>query len=110
MLDRYKVLGWKKFFLVFGMSDETFALTSSAKIPEGTDKGWFLLWITWLNETYWVVGATQGGLVGPYLKFDLRGLDFVLTTMFSVFIHVWRRNLMLSIAAGTICYMILIRM
>lgn len=29
---------------------------------------------------------------------------------FTVFIHVWRRNLMLSIAAGTICYMILIRM
>ena len=110
MLDRYKVLGWKKFFLVFGMSDETFALTSSAKIPEEADKGWFLRWITWLNETYWVVGATQGGLVGPYLKFDLRGLDFVLTTMFTVFIHVWRRNLMLSIAAGTICYMILIRM
>ena len=83
MLDRYKGLGWKKFFLVFGMSDETFALTSSAKVPEGVDRGWFLLWITWLDETYWVVGATVGGLIGPYLAFDLKGLNFVLTAIFS---------------------------
>lgn len=83
MLDRDKGLGWKKFFLVFGMSDETFALTSSAKVPEGVDRGWFLLWITWLDETYWVVGATVGGLIGPYLAFDLKGLDFVLTAIFA---------------------------
>ena len=56
MLEKYKGLGWKKFFLIFGMSDETFALTSASKIPEGTDKGWYLLWITWLDETYWVIG------------------------------------------------------
>lgn len=93
MLDRYKGLGWKKFFLVFGMSDETFALTSATKIPEGADKGWFLLWITWLDETYWVIGATLGGLIGPYLKFDLRGLDFVLTAMFTaIFTDNWLRE------------------
>lgn len=93
MLDRYKGLRWKKFFLVFGMSDETFALTSSAKVPEGVDRGWFLLWITWLDETYWVVGATVGGLIGPYLAFDLKGLDFVLTDIFSdIFSDNWLRE------------------
>lgn len=93
MLDRYKGLGWKKFFLIFGMSDETFALTSSTKIPEGADKGWFLLWITWLDEAYWVVGATLGGIIGPYLKFDLKGLDFVLTAMFTaIFADNWLRE------------------
>ena len=93
MLDRYKGLGWKKFFLIFGMSDETFALTSSAKIPQGADKGWFLLWITWLDEAYWVIGATLGGIIGPYLKFDLKGLDFVLTAMFTaIFADNWLRE------------------
>lgn len=93
MLDRYKGLRWKKFFLVFGMSDETFALTSSAKVPEGVDRGWFLLWITWLDETYWVVGATVGGLIGPYLAFDLKGLDFVLTAIFAdIFSDNWLRE------------------
>ncbi len=93
MLDRYKGLGWKKFFLIFGMSDETFALTSSTKIPGGADKGWFLLWITWLDEAYWVAGATLGGIIGPYLKFDLKGLDFVLTAMFTaIFADNWLRE------------------
>ena len=93
MLERYKGLGWKKFFLVFGMSDETFALTSSAKVPDGVDRGWYLLWITWLDETYWVIGATVGGLVGPFLTFDLRGLDFVLTAMFTaIFADNWLRE------------------
>lgn len=93
MLDRYKDTGWKKFFLVFGMSDETFALTSSTEIPEGADKGWFLLWITWLDEAYWVAGATLGGIIGPYLNFDLKGLDFVLTAMFAaIFADNWLRE------------------
>lgn len=93
MLDRYKDTGWKKFYLVFGMSDETFALTSSTEIPEGADKGWFLLWITWLDEAYWVAGATLGGIIGPYLNFDLKGLDFVLTAMFAaIFADNWIRE------------------
>ena len=93
MLEEYKGLGWKKFFLIFGMSDETFALTSASKIPEGTDKGWYLLWITWLDETYWVIGATLGGLIGPFLIFNLKGLDFVLTVMFTaIFADNWLRE------------------
>lgn len=93
MLERYRGLGWKKFFLIFGMSDETFALTSSTTVPDGTDRGWYLLWLTWLDETYWVAGATIGGLVGPLLTFDLRGLDFVLTAMFTaIFADNWMRE------------------
>lgn len=93
MLDRYKGLGWKKFFLIFGMSDETFALNSSTTVPKGVDRGWFLLFTTWLDETYWVVGATLGGLVGPFLKFDLRGLEFVLTAMFTaIFVDNWLKE------------------
>ena len=82
MLDRYKGLGWKKFFLVFGMSDETFALTSSAKVPEGVDRGWFLLWITWLDETYWVVGATVGGLLDLILPLISRAWTLCLPPYF----------------------------
>lgn len=93
MLDKYKGMGWKKFFLIYGMSDETFALTSVAKVPEGVDRGWFLLWLTWLDEGYWVVGATLGGLIGSLLSFDLRGLDFVLTAMFTaIFADNWLRE------------------
>lgn len=42
MLEKFKGTGWKKFFLIFGMCDETFSINYTAKIPEDVDKGWFL--------------------------------------------------------------------
>lgn len=111
MLDRYKGLGWKKFFLIFGMSDETFAQTSSLDIPKGVDRGWYLLWLTWLDETYWVVGATVGGLIGPLLTFNLQGIDFVLTAMFTaIFADNWIREKrhVSSVAGLAICALCLI--
>lgn len=33
----------------------------------------------------------------------------IIAVIFTVIIHLWRKNLMWSIAAGTICYMVLIR-
>ena len=46
MLEKYKGMGWKKFFLIFGMCDETFSINYTAEAPEGVDKGWFLFFIT----------------------------------------------------------------
>ncbi len=38
-----------------------------------------------------------------------RGVPEIVATLFTVFIHVWKRDMMLSIGVGTLCYMILIR-
>ena len=84
MLDKYKGLGWKKFFLIFGLCDETFSINCTARVPEGVDKGWFMLFVTLFNYLYWVTGATVGGLAGSLLTFDTKGLDFVMTAMFVV--------------------------
>lgn len=90
MLERFKGLGWKRPFLIYGMCDETFALNVSTPVPAGVDRGWFYLWVTWLNQAYWVAGATIGGLVGAHLPFSTEGLDFVLTALFAViFLDQW---------------------
>ena len=34
MLDKFKGLGWKKYYLIYGMCDETFSINYSAEIPE----------------------------------------------------------------------------
>ena len=41
MLEKYKGMGWKKFYLIFGMCDESFSINYTAEIPEGVDRGWF---------------------------------------------------------------------
>ena len=52
MLDKYKGMGWKKFYLIFGMCDESFSINCSADIPEDVDKGWFMFFVTLLNQFY----------------------------------------------------------
>lgn len=84
MLDRYKNTGKKRFYLIYGMCDESFAINYSAKIPEGVDRGWFYFFVTLLNQCYWVAGATAGGLLGSLFTFNTDGISFVMTAMFVV--------------------------
>ena len=93
MLDKFKGLGWKKYYLIFGMCDETFSINYTAEIPDGVDKGWFFFFVTLLNHFYWFSGATIGGLVGSLLKFDTTGISFVMTAMFTViFLNQWEKD------------------
>lgn len=92
LFDTYRGLGWKRFFLIYGLCDETFSIVFTVKrrLPKDVDRGWFMLWITWLNEGYWVLSALLGGLVGGMLPFDTTGLGFVMTAMFVViFLEQW---------------------
>ena len=84
MLDKYKSLGWKKLYLIFGLCDETFSINCSVTVPEGVDKGWFYFFVTVLDQSYWVISAALGGLLGGLLTFNTQGLDFVMTAMFVV--------------------------
>lgn len=84
MLDKFKGTGWKKYYLIFGMCDETFSINYTADIPDDVDKGWFMFWVTLLNHFYWFSGSTIGGLVGSLLDFNFNGIDFVMTAMFVV--------------------------
>lgn len=93
MLDKYKGTGLKKLYLIFGMCDESFSINYTAKIPEDVDKGWFMFFVTLLNQIYWVSGSTLGGLFGSFLKINTEGLDFVMTAMFVViFLEQWLKD------------------
>lgn len=93
MLDKYRGAGWKKFYLIFGMCDESFSINYTAEIPEDTDRGWFMFFVTLLNQFYWFLGATLGGIFGSLIHFSTEGLDFVMTAMFVViFLEQWLKE------------------
>ncbi|MBR1558951.1 MAG: AzlC family ABC transporter permease [Clostridia bacterium] len=93
MLDRYKGMGWKKFYLIYGMCDESFSINYTAEPPYDVDRGWFMLFVTLLDQLYWFTGATLGGLLGSLIRFDTTGLDFVMTAMFVViFLDQWLKE------------------
>ncbi len=90
MLDRFRNTGIKKPYLIYGMCDETFSINYTAKIPEGVDRGWFMFWVTFLNQLYWVSGAILGGIFGSFVRIDTKGLGFAMTAMFVViFMEQW---------------------
>jgi 4-azaleucine resistance transporter AzlC len=109
MLDRFKNMGWKKFYLIFGMCDETFSINYTAQIPEDVDRGWFMFFVTLLNHFYWVSGATIGGLIGSLINFDTNGISFVMTSMFVViFMEQWMKekhhiSAYIGLGAATLC-------
>lgn len=93
MLDKYRGTGWKKFYLIFGMCDESFSINYTAEIPEDVDRGWFMFFVTMLNQFYWFFGATLGGIFGSLIHFSTEGLDFVMTAMFVViFLEQWMKE------------------
>ena len=93
MLERYKGYGLRSFYMIFAMSDETFSITCSAEPPEGVDRGWFMFFITLLDQLYWVASAGLGAVVGSVLPFSTKGVDFVMTAMFVViFLNQWEKE------------------
>ena len=60
MLQRYRGYGLRSAYMIFAMSDETFSITCSAEPPEGVDRGWFMFFITLLDQIYWVASAAMG--------------------------------------------------
>ena len=112
MLDKFKGLGWKKYYLIFGMCDETFSVNCSADIPEDVDRGWFYFWVTLLNQFYWSAAATTGGIVGSLLKIDTSGISFVMTAMFVViFLEQWLKEKehsasLIGLAVSVLCLVV----
>ena len=93
MLERYKGYGLRSFYMIFAMSDETFSITCSAEPPQGIDRGWFMFFITLLDQFYWVASAGLGAVVGSMLPFSTKGVDFVMTAMFVViFLNQWEKE------------------
>lgn len=93
MLEKYRGTGWKKFYLIFGMCDESFSINYTARIPKDVDRGWFMFAVTLLNHFYWFSGATLGGIFGSLIHFNTEGLEFVMTAMFIViFLEQWMKE------------------
>lgn len=93
MLEQYKSLGLKKLPLIYGLTDETFSIVCGIRPPEDVDRSWFMLFVTLLDHSYWVLGCTLGGIFGSLLRFNTQGLEFVMTAMFVViFLEHWQKE------------------
>lgn len=90
LLDKFKVSGKKKPYMIFSLTDETYSLYFLTKTPPGVDEGKFLFALSILDQSYWIVGSMIGGLAGTLIPFDSTGIDFAMTALFIViFVEQW---------------------
>lgn len=91
MMPRLRNLGVKKFLNIFWLTDETFALLQSKSPHSRANGDLFMLFVGMLNYIYWICGCILGNLFGSLLRFDTKGLDFIMTAIFvAIFIDQWR--------------------
>lgn len=88
LLNRLPRSRWQRCYVIFGLTDETYSVITT--LPAGTDER-NMLWVTLLNQGWWVLGTAFGALIGAQAKVTLVGLDFALVALFCVLtVEQWR--------------------
>lgn len=85
-VEKYKKMGVACPYMVFSLTDETYSLLCSIKVPEGMEENKVFFWISFLDHCYWVIGSVMGALAGSRIGFDSTGIDFSMTALFIVIV------------------------
>lgn len=92
MLEKYSKTGKEKSYLIFSLTDETYSLVCDPDLPENVDEHRYYLYLSVMNQFYWVLGSVLGAVVGAALNFNSAGIDFAMTALFVViFVEQWEK-------------------
>ncbi len=89
LISKFKGCGKWYPYLVFSLTDETYALLTGVEVPKEASRGPFLGTIALLDHLYWILGCTIGAVAYNVLEHYnltqyLNGVDFALTALFIV--------------------------
>lgn len=84
MLEKFRDMGIRKLYMIFSLTDETYALLASAQAPVGVNPKDFYFAIALLDHAYWILGSVIGAVAGALLPIDITGIDFAMTALFVV--------------------------
>lgn len=93
LLEKFKISGRLKPYMIFSLTDETFSLHCAIDSPEGVDRKWFMFFISMLDQCYWILGGVIGTIAGTLINFNSKGIDFAMTAIFiAIFVEQWEKN------------------
>ena len=107
MLEKFKGMGWRKLYMIFSLTDETYALLAGVQVPDDVDEKAFYFSIALLDHLYWIAGSVAGAVAGALVNINTEGIDFAMTALFLVIaVEQWQSNTrhapVLLGAAGTL--------
>lgn len=89
MISRFDIAPRYKPYLIFALTDETFALLSSLDgsgedFANDEEKSLFMFLVSLFDHFYWIAGSVAGAVIGAVLPFEITGVDYALTALFIV--------------------------
>lgn len=104
MLEKFRGMGARKWYMMFSLTDETYALLAGVEPPEGVKSRDFYFAIALLDQLYWIAGSVIGAVAGALITINTQGIDFAMTALFLVIaVEQWQsasRHLPVFLGAG----------
>lgn len=92
-IETFKSMGRRYPYMIFSLTDETYSVLCSLKIPGGMDENRVRFAIALLNHSYWITGSVLGALIGRLIPFGFDGIEFSMTALFVVIlIERWKSD------------------
>jgi 4-azaleucine resistance transporter AzlC len=112
MTKHYSGMGKLKNLLIFQLTDETYSLLCTGEIPEACKKKEYFLWVSILDQLYWIIGSVLGGIIGTLFEFNSAGIEFAMTALFIViFTDQWMKtkdhaSAVIGVVSSVVCLII----
>ena len=83
LIGKWRGIGiLRKMFLIFGLTDENYALETSRHFSSRRDFAYYCTALSALDLCYWIAGCTIGALSGSVFRLPDKGVDFVMAALF----------------------------
>lgn len=91
-LKDFQKMGKRKFYMIYTLTDETYAVNCTlSDVPE-KERHDVMFYIAHFSHLYWIIGSILGGALGQLIPFELKGIDFCMTALFVIiFIDQWEK-------------------
>lgn len=83
-LERFRRFGASRHYMIYMLCDELYSVYCSMSVPEELDERQVHIATALVLQGYWVVLSVLSALLGSVIPFDMTGVDFALTALFTV--------------------------
>ncbi|MDR2939676.1 MAG: AzlC family ABC transporter permease [Clostridiales bacterium] len=86
LIEAYKVYGIQKLYMIFSLTDETYAIMTNPRDYSGVNKKAYMALVSVIDHAAWVTGSVLGAIFTGIIEFEPVGLDFAMTALFIVIV------------------------
>ena len=83
LINRYSLSGWRRWYLIFGLTDETYAVVTHNEVATEQRQSYYFS-VTLLNHLAWITGCALGAGLQSIFSFNSEGFEFSMLALFLV--------------------------